>query len=265
MNDTFSWKRFGLLARAEMTGERRSMLLKLGGFALFCSVMYMLWNLNAIFGSGSALATGGAGYAAPRALIGVAMGFLVYYNISGSFRRFFSAGKASAAFMLPASRGEKFLYAVLLNLVAVPVILLGVALLTDFVWSGALGFDNICVETWRVWSNHKFIVFTEPVTILLAIGYGLCIFAWMAFFLTGAAVFRRRQFLWTTLVVFGVWMVFFAGMQVWVAHDFNGMVRSVSDMEKVTGAWMVVVWGSLWTAVWLTLAWRRFATLQITK
>lgn len=265
MSDKFSWKRFGLFVRAELAGERRNLLLKLGGFVVFCMVIYMLWNIRVIFGSGHVDYNGGVGYMAPRFFVAMAMGFIVYFNLSGSFKRYFSKGRASAGFMLPAAKSEKFLYASLLNLIGIPVILIGLALLNDMMWAGLLGFDNIC----QAMSSFCEKVYTPEQEILTSRGFILAniisTFSGMAFFLAGAVVFRRNQFLLTLLVNFVLSIPYFIYMQVIAMRNPDSVRDLFLWMGSDAGIGTIAGLGLFFTLLWMYIAWRRFSTLQITR
>lgn len=265
MNDNFSWKRFGLLVRSEMAGERRGLLLKLGGFVVFCVVMYMLWNIKVIFGGGTVEYNGGLGYVAPRLFIAIGMGFIVYFNLSGSFKRFFSRGKASAALMLPAAGSEKFLYASLLNLIVVPVVLIAIAVLNDMLWAHLLGFKNIC----QAISMYSEQISSPEQAVLFSSGFNfanvISTFSGMAFFFLGAVVFRRHQFLLTLLVNFVLTIPYLIYLQIVVLNDPQSMTERFLWMNTDTGIWTIAGSGALFTLLWIFVAWRRFSTLQITK
>lgn len=265
MNDNFSWKRFGLLVRSEMAGERRGLLLKLGGFVVFCVIMYMLWNIKVIFGSSVVDHNNGLGYVIPRLFVAMGMGFIVYFNLSGSFKRFFSRGKASAALMLPAAQSEKFLYAVLLNLIVVPVVLIVIAVLNDMLWAHLLGFRNIC-QAISMYSEH---VYSPEQAVLFSSGFNVAnvisTFSGMAFFFLGAVVFRRNQFLLTLLVNFVLTIPYLIYMQVAGFNNPQSMVDLFHWMGTDSGIWAIVGMGTLFTLIWMYIAWRRFSTLQITK
>lgn len=264
MSDKFSWKRFGLFVRAELAGERRNLLLKLGGFVVFCMVMYMLWNVRVIFGSGHADYNGGVGYVAARFLVAMAMGFIVYFNLSGSFKRYFSKGRASAGFMLPAAKSEKFLYVSLLNLIVVPVILIGLALLNDMMWAGLLGFENICSMFGRWW-DERIIFVTDRITGLFLVSNIVSTFSGMAFFLAGAVVFRRNQFLLTLLANFVLSIPYFIYMQIVAMNNLESVRELFLWLGSDTGIGTIAGLGVLFTLLWLYVAWRRFSTLQITR
>lgn len=265
MNDKFSWKRFGWLVQSEMAGERRGLLLKLGGFVVFCVVMYMLWNIKVIFGGGTIGHNGGLGYVAPRFFVAIGMGFIVYFNLSGSFKRFFSRGNASAAFMLPAAKSEKFLYASLLNLVVVPVVLIVIAVLNDMLWAHLLGFRNIC----QAISMYSEQIYSPEQAVLFSSGFNaaniISTFSGMAFFLLGAVVFRRHQFLLTLLVNFVLTIPYLIYMQVAGFNNPQSMVDLFRWMGTDSGIWTIAGMGVLFALLWLYIAWRRFSTLQITK
>ena len=265
MNDKFSWKRFGLFVRAELSGECRSLLLKLGGFVVFCIVMYMLWNVKVIFGGGQVGYNGGLSYVTSRFFVLVGMGFIVYFNLSGSFKRYFSKGRASAALMLPAARSEKFLYALLLNLVAIPLVLIALALLNDVMWAGLLGFDNIC----RALSSFFARVHTPAEEMLISAwsvtANLVSTFSGMAFFFLGAVVFRRYHFLLTVLASFILSIPSFVYVQYTAMTDPVIMRDFILWLGSDAGVGTIMACGGFFTFLWIFVAWRRFSTLQITR
>lgn len=266
MNDKFSWKRFGWLVRSEMAGERRGLLLKLGGFVVFCVVMYMLWNIKVVFGGGTIDYNGGLSYVAPRFFVAMGMGFIVYFNLSGSFKRFFSQGRASAAFMLPAAKSEKFLYASLLNLIAVPVVLIVIAVLNDMLWAHLLGFDHIGLIISQL--NSQIYIPEQMESFPTGFTFAnnlICTLSEMAFFFFGAVVFRHHQFLLTLLVNFVLAIPCFIYMQIVVFNNPQSLIDLLLWTGTDSGIWTVAGIGVFFTLLWLYLAWRRFSTLQITK
>lgn len=252
MNDKFSWKRFGWLVRSEMVGERRGLLLQLGGFALLCLLMYSLWNINAIFGQKfleSAILF-------PRLIVIVCFAIFVFFNLSASFKRFFSRDRASAAFMLPAVRGEKFLYVVLKNMVIVPLVLLLILLANDLFWGSVFGFDDLAGIYWEIIVREWNAMFAQS----LFWGLVNC-FALMAFFLAGAVVFRRRQYWWTLLAIFvlNIPAIILFQIEPRAVNIFERSFDSMGGMLVLNG--ITLCWG----IGWMYVAWRRFSTLQITK
>lgn len=264
MNDRFSWKRFGRLVRAELRAERRTLRLKVGSFVVFCMAMYMLWNIRVIFGLSDGGSDEGVGYVAPRFCVAMAMGFIVYFNLSGSFKRYFSKGKAAAAFMLPAAKSEKFLYALLLNLLAVPIALIVIAVLNDILWACLLGFENVCDLLGRWW-NEKVYLITDRITGLFLIANIVSTLSGMVFFLAGAVVFRRHQFLLTLLANFVLSIPVFVYTQVAFLTNPDSVRDWLSWMAGDAGSWAILGSGVFFTLLWLYVAWRRFSTLQITR
>lgn len=264
MKDNFSWSRLGRFAASELMCERRNLLLKLGGFVAFCVVMYMLWNIKVIFGGGSVDNNDGLGYVAPRLFVAMGMGFIVYFNLSGSFKRYFSRGRASSAFMLPVAVSEKFLYATLLNVIVVPVVLIGIALLNDLLWAQVLGFENICTVVSRWW-DERIIFVTDRITGLFLVSNIVSTFSGMVFFLAGAVVFRRNQFLFTLLVNFVLSVPIFVLTQGVFTTSPESMRDFLSWMASDAGGWVMLSSGVFFGILWMYIAWRRFSTLQITK
>lgn len=254
MNESFSWKRFGLLVRAELAGERRTLLLKLGGFALLCLVMYSLWNINVIFRQDLLLE---GDILMPRLVVIFSFAVLVLLNLSTSFKHYFSKGRAVEAFMVPAARSEKFLYAVLKNMIAVPLVLLAILLANDLFWGSVLGFDDLAGVYGKIiiknWWNTQYV---QAMLWGLANGFALA-----AFFLAGGAVFRRRQRLWTPLAFFVLNIPLIVLLQVEPGFA-NAIERSFDSMGGMTALNIFTV---CWGGLWIYIAWRRFSTLQITR
>ncbi|WP_294597966.1 hypothetical protein [uncultured Rikenella sp.] len=254
-NDAFSWRRLGRVARAELAGERRAWGLRLGGCLLFCLMIYMAWNTNVFFGRDDI--HDGFGYIMPRLIVGVGWGIAVMFNISRSFRRYSSHGRAVEAFMVPATRSEKFVWTVLKNLVAVPLILLAIVGLNDLFWAEWLGFDSLftlLAEGFRSLLKDTRAAWWGLMMIL----YGLHFLSTMAFFLAGAAVFRRHPFLWTVVVQFVLcnplsFMLTLAPYLTWFALPrINGAVT----LNLITLGLCVL---------WMCIAWWRFSKLQLRK
>lgn len=255
MNDSFSWRRLGLVARADLAGERRAWALRAGCGVLFCIMLYIAWNTDALLGRENV--HDGYGYVVPRLILGVGLVIAVLFNISRSFRNYSSHGRAVEAFMLPAARNEKFVWAVLKNFVAVPLILVAIVGLNDLFWAEWLGFDSLfslVAEGWRTLMEEGF----RWSWILLIVLYGLHYMATMAFFLAGAAVFRRHPFLWTILVQFVL------------CNPVSSML--ILTPFLISGEWsetfgvMVLDLIALGVCVlWVYIAWWRFSKLQLKK
>lgn len=249
----------GRFAAAELKSERRILGLKLGGFFAFCAIMYLLWNLNLLSGA-PAGDLEEMRYVGPRIIVGIALFFLLYFNQSGSFKRYFSRGKASAALMLPVSKAEKFTYAALLNLLVIPAVLIVFALANDAIWSGMLGVDSVCAWFGPILRRT---IQEQPVSQWFGIGYGLSFFSGLVSFFLGGIFFRRHQFLLTWVAQFVLSIPMFMILNVINMQN----IRSFSDswmLDDELGVWMLV-WSVVWIVGLMWWAWRRFANLQITK
>ncbi|WP_304707777.1 hypothetical protein [uncultured Rikenella sp.] len=255
MKDSFSWRRLGRVARAELVGERRAWGLRLGGCLLFCLMIYMAWNTDTIFGRKEVHDV--YGYIVPRMIVGVGWGIAVMFNLSRSFRCYSSHGRAVEAFMVPAAQSEKFVWAVLKNFVAVPVILLAIVGLNDLFWAEWLGFDDLFTLFAKGWASVVESSRASWWGLMMSL-YGLHVLSTMAFFLAGAALFRRHPFLWTVLVQFVLcnplsFMVTLAPYLTWV------------ELSRINGVVMLnlIILGLC--TLWMCIAWWRFSTLQQTK
>lgn len=265
MNNKFSWSRFGRFARAELVGERRAWLLKLGSFLALCMVIYLLCNISVIIGqmSGEGIEDISLNYMMARFFTSIVLFFLITYNLSCSFKRYFSTGRAAAIMMLPVTKSEKFLYATLVNLIVIPCVLLVLYLLSDVLWARLLGFDNVFVQLSELKAEmleSDLELFSRQMGINVVAGL-----ACMAFFLAGAAVFRRHQFLWTLLASFILTLPFIVYFQ-YILFYGSVCARSIFDwLFSVQGFYFQLLWCVLWACLWIFVAWRRFSTLQISK
>lgn len=265
MNNKFSWSRFGRFARAELVGERRAWLLKLGSFLALCMVIYLLCNISVIIDqmSGEGIEDISLNYMMARFFTSIVLFFLITYNLSCSFKRYFSTGRAAAIMMLPVTKSEKFLYATLVNLIVIPCVLLALYLLSDVLWARLLGFDNVFVQLSELKAEmleSDLELFSRQMGINVVAGL-----ACMAFFLAGAAVFRRHQFLWTLLASFILTLPFIVYFQ-YILFYGSVCARSIFDwLFSVQGFYFQLLWCVLWACLWIFVAWRRFSTLQISK
>ncbi|WP_071133783.1 hypothetical protein [Millionella massiliensis] len=265
MNNKFSWSRFGRFACAELVGERRAWLLKLGSFLALCMVIYLLCNISVFIDqmSGEGIEDISLNYMMARFFTSIVLFFLITYNLSCSFKRYFSKGRATAIMMLPVTKNEKFLYATLVNLIVIPCVLLALYLLSDVLWARLLGFDNVFVQLSELKAEmleSDLELFSRQMGINVVAGL-----ACMAFFLAGAAVFRRHQFLWTLLASFILTLPFIVYFQ-YILFYGSVCARSIFDwLFSVQGFYFQLLWCVLWACLWIFVAWRRFSTLQISK
>ncbi|MDE5945108.1 MAG: hypothetical protein K2G93_05935 [Rikenella sp.] len=251
-NDRFSWKRFGLFARAEMAGQGRKTLFKAIGFALTCAMVYSLWNIDAIFHTGHRIFA--VNLAAARGIVFLCFAFIVSLNLSRSFKRYFSKGEAVASFMTPVARSEKFLYAALKNMVVVPLGLLTIMWLNDLFWTTMLGRDDFFGMLFD--AIVKYMDIRLALFLLFVLLKGFCV---LAFFLAGAVLFRRHQYLGTLIAFFVLNIPFFVLVQI----EPGALLQTELAMDSTLGLaildLIVLGFGSLF----LFLAWRRFSTLPI--
>lgn len=253
-NDRFSWKRFGLFARAEMAGQGRKTLFKAIGFALTCAMVYSLWNIDAIFHTGHRIFA--VNLAAARGIVFLCFAVMVSRTLSQSFKRYFSKGEAVASFMTPVARSEKFLYAALKNMVVVPLGLLTILWLNDLLWTTLFGSGNF------LGMLSKAVIEEMDVRLALFLLFVLLNgFALVAFFLAGAVLFRRHQYLGTLIAFFVLNIPFFVLVQI----EPGALLQTELAMDSTLGLaildLIVLGFGSLF----LFLAWRRFSTLPITQ
>ncbi|WP_274957253.1 hypothetical protein [Millionella massiliensis] len=269
MNNKFSWSRFGRFARAELVGERRAWLLKLGSFLALCMVVYLLWNINEVFGQSDENPFNeihvdfSLNRFMSRFFVLIVLFFLIAYNLSCGFKRYFSKDRAAAIMMLPVTKGEKFLYVALMNLILIPAVLIVLALLNDLLWALLLGFDNVFgLLNWVTegFSETQLQLFWRQITI-----YAASTFTSMTFFLAGAIVFRRHQFLWTLLISFIVSIPVASLLQYFLYNDPEFVGSIIDWLTSSNGLYFELLWCVLWACLWIFVAWRRFSTLQISK
>ncbi len=254
MNDTFSWKRFGLFARAELAGQGRRMLLKAGGFALTCFMIYSLWNIDAIFNTGHRFFS--FSIAGARGFAWIVFTVIVMVNLSRSFKRYFSKGEAVTALTIPAARSEKFLYVALKNMLFVPLGLELILCLNDVLWTTLFGHTNLFGMLFDAIVKYMDIRLALFLLFVLLNGFAL-----LAFFLAGAVVFRRHQFLGTLIAFFVLNIPLFVLVQIepGMVYQFNRTMDWPTNMAILD----LVTLGI--GILWIYIARRRFSTLQITK
>lgn len=263
VTNKFSWGRFWEYSRAVVLSERRSVLLKAFGFLGFCVIIYLIFNIGTIFGGKHYIANE-TRYVMPRMFVIVAGSFLVFFNISSSFKRFFSRGKASAAFMLPVSRTEKFMHAFLGNVILVPLFLTLGVLLNDALWSGLIGIKPMWSELdWfiseigrNMKEDHGWFVAS------LMIGQ----FSSLLFYFLGSVFFRRHQFIFTVIANIIISIPFILLMNIMIVRQLANRVDPFM-MNQWMLDWSIpsFIFSVVFSVVLFYLAWRRFATLQITK
>lgn len=264
MEDKFSWKRFGLFARAEWTGQRRAWLLKFGGLALFSSLVYLLLNMRVLLGN--PLETYSSEPYIARFLILCAVGVVVFLNISWSFKSYRARGSAVMQTMLPASKSEKFLYATLMGIVVVPVAIVVVLSLLDVIWAAILGFDNVFTLAAKLWDEWASII---PEDKQMAVRTGIMFVSGslssMTFFLLGAVLFRRHPFLLTLLISYGAYVVGVAILQIGWLVGTLWMENVMLGMTNTTGFWINISLSVVSSCLWGYLAWRHFRKLSVVQ
>lgn len=264
MEDKFSWKRFGLFARAEWTGQRRAWLLKFGGLALFSSLVYLLMNMRVLLGN--PLDTSSSEPYIARFLILCAVGVVVFLNISWSFKSYRARGSAVMQTMLPASKSEKFFYATLMGIVVVPVAVVAVLVLLDVIWAAILGFDSIFALTSRGWDTWKDLIPNDKqMTVWTGISLVCSSLSSMTFFLLGAVLFRRHPFLFTLLVSYGAYVVWFGIVQIMWFLGAEWIKDTLLVISNSVGFCITISLTLAFTCLWLYLAWRKFGKLSVVQ
>lgn len=137
MNKFLNFGRLCRLARLQLTLNYRRILLFGLGYILLISTLYLMFNLGYISGSIDRASNGM--FIAGRVMSCMLTFFLFSYVISCSFRPYFKRGFAAANMMLPATRCEKFIMALVPSLVIAPILLCVITLANDSLWIWILG------------------------------------------------------------------------------------------------------------------------------
>lgn len=283
MNKFLNFGRLCRLARLQLTLNYRRILLFGLGYILLISTLYLMFNLGYISGSKD-VADMGMFYGA-RAISCMLTIFLFIYVISCSFRSYFRRGFAAANMMLPATRFEKFIMALVPSLVITPILLFVITLANDSLWLWILGpiessypdmaangdvttvvypmqslFSEI-MEFYRfdhlVESNmeHK-IAYTRMAFLMMMILPTTIFFMF-------SSIYRRLTLL-LSIISIGVCNIVIVGVLQFVA------LQTIKDDGQIT-SWSLVGNGGynvaliVMSLIALYIAWHRFSRLQINK
>lgn len=240
-NQNFSMARFARYSVSELAANKRSLLLTL--LCVVCGVfmIYLITMMRYLYmGEVSPVYI-----IFPRALsIAVIALFAVVY-ISRSFKAYHNSKSAPFAMLIPASKGEKFTYQFLLNVILLPVVMLLAFWFVDSLFKELYGFDltlysEVMMPLWGINSAQ----------VLLKIS---CAFL----FFLGAILFRRRQLIYTILSIVAI--NFLISILEIGLIGYTGQVGSNGLLENVNYVYIPIVFiiASMW------FAWYKFKKLQI--
>lgn len=266
MKNSFSFDRFWLYAKAELMSSRRLMLLLLGCME---GLFMLIYYLNHISESGTYVQ--GVPFhetTTPVMFVWLSIAIISMFNISMSFRNYFHKGYANATIMQPVAQSEKFTFSLIVNSFVVPIALILLGALTNWIWTSGYGID------------FNFIVTSPDDFWRCMLIYSLIGLFSLSIYFLGAVLLRRYQFIFTIIAVNIIGISLFL-LGYWTNQLFPNFFVTIIDslsycsneMIQIFGRDTVmdlVYWGSvlcLITAtgiVWL-IAWKRFRKLQITK
>lgn len=252
MNNNFSTKRFGQFACAEFRANGRQFILSVLTVTIISLVIFSLYytakrtpvtNIDLPFGF--SIAT-------------VIVATLFYASLS--FKKYFNRSKAVEAFMIPASKSEKFTYHFLQNAIVFPFVSILIVLLITETWSLSLGIPLFYSEMIGEFWDYIIVAFN--------------IVATLSIFFLGAIIFRRLQFLFTLLSIgalisiFTTLCILTSDMQFWNTFGqwLTSLLRTYSMDELETISGIVVFSGSvLVLAITVPISWVKFKKLQSSK
>lgn len=171
-------------------------------------------------------------------------------GISSSFKIYISRLRASAALMLPATNGEKFLLIFVRTLIVNVMAMVAIGIAIQLLWSVAMGVPM----SWSIWFYSSAPNWMREVMMSCFIH---------SFYLLGATIFRRNAFVYTSLCGFGVLMLSLMGIGM---YYFMTSIQFDNDFPLSTTFKIVlyVITIALTVAMWW-LSWRRFTKLQLKK
>lgn len=245
MTNSFSIKRLWAFSCAEIGAQRRALTINLLVFIGAAILIYLVTIL--FYGFGSVSPTR---FIVSHNIITLMITIYMIVYIASIFVKYHRGREASAAMLLPVSKGEKFTYAMLVSLVAMPLALSVLDFAIFHLMSFVLGLGSQV----SYWSGFSAI---ENMTVVNYIAE----LAYLSTFFLGAAIFRRRQLLYTLLSQIVVFMI--------VAISFVAYVKvthTTQDpwfMNNPDAWWFHFLVGTLFLISMITLAWWRFKKLQI--
>lgn len=246
--NNFSFKRLGMLYRAELLINRRSLLIKLGSITAALVVVYTIFAINIIRGNDHANSM----MITARIVAIMIGGFGLTYMTSISFSSYFSRQRGISALTLPTTQCEKFAFAWINSLIIYPLVLAIVFVINDIVWCSILSTKLLLVNTLTLPKIEGATINN----ILLFIG---SVLAMHSFYFMGAVFFRRNQLGYTiiTQVVLSMIYGFFA-VKILIKMDPNTTAVFMSS------TYIAPIYLASALALW-SWAWFRFRAIQINK
>lgn len=260
MNNIIQLDRLASLLKLQLSTNGRNLLLKLATLIVVVCLIYTFTNLQTITSSGYIHFK--SGLLSARMMTIMASIFAWVSMISLSFVPYFNKGVAAASFMLPATSTEKFITQWFISMLIVPVAIVAVITLNDFIWMTCL-IDMVRESA----SEYTF----EPSIISMPSfeGHGDAAFALVSFLIMqsvlifwGSVIFRRAQMMWTILSLAIIETTFFSILgraSRWLEDNiFNDQFMYKEDVFIVIGVVSLIV-----ALTALFFSWKRFTRLQI--
>lgn len=245
MTNSFSIKRFLAFSCAEIGAQRRSLIIKFTTLIGAAILIYLAPIILSGFGSASLVGFVGSHNST---LLMITIYIVIY--IASIFVKYHGSRQASAAMLLPVSKSEKFTYALLVSLVAMPLALSVLDFAIFYLMAFLLGIGSQV----SYWSGFNAI---ENMTLTNYIA-GL---AYLSTFFLGAAIFRRRQLLYTLLsqVAISIAVTISLISYIKITHT----TQDFWFMNNPDAWWFHFLVGTFFLVSMISLAWWRFKKLQI--
>lgn len=256
MNQKFSFKRFTTYAASMYSAGRKNTLIKALAFVGFCmAISFLLYIVYRFHSDGSGYVPEGI-YAFPRTMSAIAAFFLIFMNLSGSFRSYHRPAKASALLMLPVSKAEKFTYALVNNVILAPIFLIAVVFLNDALWSALLDVRSMASEITLLDTELQ----SRWLVPLYLLSWTLASYA---LFFLGSVFFRRNAFLFTILSILGFLFLLgvFGSMLPW--KEWGPFIETQAEAKAFV--WKIFAVNVFWMLVFIVTSWKLYCKLQINK
>lgn len=244
MNNSFSIKRLWAFSCAEIGAQRRALIIN---FAVLSGLMILFYLISFSTNMISPIEFEPLKFEGTHriCIFMISISMIVY--VAGIFIKYHRGREASAAMLLPISKGEKFTYALLFSMMAVPLALC----LIDFVIFHMMSF------VWGVSSEVRYLGW-QYTTAGSLINASIGSVAIMSTFFLGAVIFRRRQLLYTIITQATISISFVLSM---IAY-YNITGSNGWDFPN-SALWIRWSLFAVFTALMIFLAWWRFKKLQI--
>lgn len=245
--NTFSINRFGRYAAAELTAQKRQLILNIGTLAAAVFIIYILCGM--IFFIGAQVLPENMFVA--RSLSCFVMSVMLINNVCNSFRSYHKTLSAPHAMLLPVAKSEKFIFALVCNLICVPLVVYGCYKVIDFAMISLYGVQyqdiGVSIDLSEVYS------FVDVVLSIAMIGTTCFL---------GSILFRRNQFLYTILSVVGISTIFSFAVIAYVE-----LIRDDTSFFLIIPHWLsnLIQYGvqSIVIVALVWLSWYKFNKIQI--